>query len=79
MNLISRSRGQIALIAIVTFICAGFLSIQLISPIDSSLNDEWQCSKTAGILTVCTKNKLVTPTATLPRQPSRTANSVAPA
>jgi hypothetical protein len=79
MNLISRSRGQIALIAIVTFICATFLSVQLISPIDSSLNDEWQCSKTAGIVTVCTKNNLVTPTATLPHQPPRTANRVAPA
>jgi hypothetical protein len=43
------------------------------------LNAEWQCSKTAGILTVCSKNKLVTPTATLPRQPSRAANRVAPA
>jgi hypothetical protein len=79
MNLISRSRGQIALVAIVTFICATFLSVQWISPIDSSLNAEWQCSKAAGILTVCSKNKLVTPTATLPRQPSRAANHVAPA
>jgi hypothetical protein len=79
MNVILRSRGQIALIAIVTFICAAFLSIQWISPIDSSLNAEWQCSKTAGIVTVCSKNSLVTPTATLPRQPSRAGNRVAPA
>jgi hypothetical protein len=79
MHLISRSRGQIVLIAIVTFICAAFLSVQWISPIDSRLNDEWQCSKTAGIVTVCTKNNLVTPTATLPRPPSRTGNRVAPA
>jgi hypothetical protein len=30
-------------------------------------------------VTVCSKNSLVTPTATLPRQPSRAGNRVAPA
>jgi hypothetical protein len=48
--------------AIVTLACvAVFLSIGFTRPkpfIDSGLSAEWQCSKTAGILVVCTRNRV---------------------
>jgi hypothetical protein len=60
MNLIRWSREQIALVAIVTLVCvAALFSVGLIGPkpvANSGLSTEWQCSKTGGILTVCTKN-----------------------
>ncbi len=79
MNRILRSRGQIALAAIVTLVVAAFLSVQWISPADSGLSAEWQCSKTAGILLVCSKNHVATPTVSLPRQRSRIVSRVTPA
>jgi hypothetical protein len=56
-----RIRGQRAgTIAIVALGCAlALLSIQLMrsKPLSTAgLGVEWQCSKTAGILTVCTKS-----------------------
>jgi hypothetical protein len=78
MKRILRSRGQIALVAIVTLVCAAFLSVQLIGPTDPGLSAEWQCSKRAGILLVCTKNHVAAPTASLPRQPSRMVSLVTP-
>lgn len=56
-----RIRGQRAgTIAIVALGCAlALLSIQLLRPkplSTASLGVEWQCSKTAGILTVCTNS-----------------------
>ena len=56
-----RIRGQRAgTIVIVALGCAlALLSIQLMrsKPLSTaSLGVEWQCSKTAGILTVCTNN-----------------------
>jgi hypothetical protein len=52
-------KQQALMVAAVTLACAaGFLSTGLAQPRPASsagLGVEWQCSKTAGVLTVCTK------------------------
>jgi hypothetical protein len=62
MNMTPWGRKQIALVvAIVTFACAAtYVSIALARPqpvASAVLSDQWQCTKTAGILTVCTKKR----------------------
>ncbi len=56
------TRKQIAvLVAISTLVCTvGFLAIGWTSPkpfASDVLNAQWQCTKTAGIITVCTKKR----------------------
>ncbi len=68
----SWNRKQLGLIvAIVTFVCAAaFLSIALAHPKPTSnggLGKDWQCSKTAGMLTVCTKVAHARPTSDIAR------------
>jgi hypothetical protein len=54
------TRRQIALMAVIVALGSGaaYLSVGLVRarPVQSAvLSDHWQCTRTAGILTVCTK------------------------
>jgi hypothetical protein len=53
------TRKEIVLIAAILAFAgaAAFLSVKLTQPkpFESSVLTQWQCTKTAGILTVCTK------------------------
>jgi len=56
------TRKAIALgVAIVTITCTvTFLSVGLTQPkpfVSAVLSDQWQCTKTVGIITVCTKKR----------------------
>jgi hypothetical protein len=48
-------------VAIVSVTCAAtFLSVGLTQPkpfVSAVLSDQWQCTKTVGIITVCTKKR----------------------
>jgi hypothetical protein len=59
MNWTSQTRKAIVLtIAVLALAGAAFVSVGLTrpKPFDSVvLSDQWQCTRTAGILTVCTK------------------------
>lgn len=51
-------KGTVLAAAILTLaLTASFLAIMLVrpQPIVSSVLTEWQCTKTAGVVTVCTK------------------------
>ncbi len=51
-------KGTVLAAAILTLaLTASFLAIMLVrpQPIASSVLTEWQCTKTAGVVTVCTK------------------------
>jgi hypothetical protein len=58
-------------VAIATLVCAvALLSISLMNPKpmpDTGLGAGWQCSKRAGVLTVCTKVAHVRPASDRPR------------
>ena len=54
------TRKQIALVATILVLAssAAYLSVGLVRarPVESAvLSDHWQCTRTAGIVTVCTK------------------------
>jgi len=54
------TRRQIALMAVIVALGSGaaYLSVGLVRtrPVQNAvLSDHWQCTRTAGILTVCTK------------------------
>jgi hypothetical protein len=59
-------------VAVATLVCAAaLLSISLMQPKptpDPGLGAGWQCSKTAGMLTVCTKVAHVRPASDTPRR-----------
>jgi hypothetical protein len=66
-----KSRRLGLTVAIATLVCAaGLFSISLMNPKptpDPGLGAGWQCSKTAGMLTVCTKVAQTHPTSVTPR------------
>ena len=54
------SRRKIALVAAVVVLASGaaYASVNLARPTpveNAVLSDQWQCTRTAGVLTVCTK------------------------
>jgi hypothetical protein len=54
------TRRQIALMAVIVTLASGaaYLSVGLVRarPVQSAvLGDHWQCTRSAGVLTVCTK------------------------
>jgi hypothetical protein len=66
------NRKQLGFVALIlTLACAAaFLSIALVHPKPTSngtLGVGWQCSKTAGLLTVCTRVAHARPTSDTPR------------
>jgi hypothetical protein len=53
------TRRKIALVAAIVVLASGAayasVSFGRPKPVESALSDQWQCTRTAGFLTVCTK------------------------